>query len=172
MKNVSDIMNSLKIHSNVLNFSAVDNNLELVFGPQIAADNVNPSKLKGHNLSARTMRNSLPSFLLQIYANPCLYWLHQPAFCVLLQRLGTSQENLHTELERMKQIFGFEFVTRKNASDQNSNRIISIMNSINAVENEELSNVLLTSITPFVFCYLHVVEVIREQVRSDFFLTL
>lgn len=165
-KRDSDITDSLEIHSNVLRFQSKDADapLELIFGKKIAANNVNPSKLKGHNLSPHTMRYSLPSFLLQIYANPCLYWLHQPAFYVLLLRLGTPKDDIITEMERLKRIFSSEFVTRKNTSDQNSERIVDIMNSINAAANDELTNLLLASILPFVFCYFNVIEVIKDQV--------
>lgn len=138
--------------------------LELILGKTMAA-NVNLSKLKGHNLSPHTMRYSLPSFLLQIYSNPCMYWLHQPAFYVLLQRLGTPKGDIITELERLKLIFSSEFVTRKNTVDQNSERIVEIMNSINVTENDELANLLLASILPFIFCYFNVVEVIKDRVR-------
>lgn len=129
------------------------------------AANVNPSKLKGHNLSPHTMQYSLPLFLLQIYSNPCMYWLHQPAFYVLLQRLETPKNDIIKELERLKRIFSSEFVTRKNNVDQNSEQIVDIMNSINATENVELANLLLASILPFIFCYFNVVEVIRDRVR-------
>lgn len=140
--------------------------LELVFGKQVVtSDNVNPSKLKGHNLSAHTMRNSLPSFLLQIYANPCLYWLHQPAFLVLLQRLKTPKDEVPSEMEAMKRIFSSEFVTRKTTAGQSSSKILDIMNSINISENKELGDLLLAAILPFIFSYFNVVEVIKDQVN-------
>lgn len=163
-KGVSDITDSLEIHSNVMRFQSKDPSapLELIFGKAVAANNVNLSKLKGHNLSPHTMRHCLPSFLLQIYANPCLYWLHQPAFYVLLQKLNTTKEKMITEMERLKRIFSSEFVTRK--TDQNLENIVDIMNSINATENDELVNLLQASILPFVYCYFNVVEVIKEQV--------
>lgn len=170
-KSDSDITESLEIHSNVLTFGSNDPNapLKMVFGKQAIANTVvNPSKLKGHNLSPHTMRNSLPSFLLQIYLNPGLYWLHRPAFCVLLQRICTPTENIVLEMETMKRIFSSEFVTRKRTSIQDSEHILHIMNSINVLENKELGDLLLTSILPFIFCYFNVVEVIKEQVSHLF----
>lgn len=161
----SDIIDSMEIHSNVMEFSPNDGNLALIIGQPIAANNVHSSKLKGHNLSPHTMRNSLPSFLLQIYANPCLFWLHQPAFYVLLSRLKTPKSDMEIELQRMKQIFVSEFITRKNTANQHLKEVMDIMDSINITENDELGNLLLTSIVPFVLCYLHVAEVIKDQVR-------
>lgn len=164
LKASSDVIETLEIHSNVMKFAQTDGHLELIMGQPIAANNVHPSKLRGHNLSPHTMRNSLPSFLLQIYANPCLFWLHQPAFYVLLQRLRTSKDDMQRELERSKQIFVSEFITRKNTSSKDLNEVIDIMNNLNITENNELGDLLLTSITPFVLCYLHVAEVIKDLV--------
>lgn len=169
-KGDSDIADSLKVHSNVLKFPSSDANasLKLVCGKQAVATDVNPSKLKGHNLSAHTMRNSLPMFLLQIYANPCLYWLHQPAFYVLLQKLNTPKEEMAAELDRLKQIFSSEFVTRKRAASKDSKNIFQIMDSLNMSENEELGHLLLTSVLPYIYCYFNVVEVIQEQVNFKY----
>lgn len=115
----SDIKDSLAIHSNILEFASQEQNthLQLIIPKPVSnAKPVDPTKLKGHNLSARTMRHSLPSILLQIYENPCLYWLHQPAFYVLIKRISTS--NMYSELERIKQIFVNEFIVCKNIDIQ------------------------------------------------------
>lgn len=39
--------------------------------------------LKGHQLAANTIRNAVAAFSLQIYSNPCLFWLVRPAFVLL-----------------------------------------------------------------------------------------
>lgn len=173
LKTTTDILESMSIHSNVMEFSKADGNLDLIFGPPIAAvKNVDLSKLKGHNLLPHTMRNSLPSFLLQIYANPCLYWLHQPAFYVLLQKLNTPANEFKQEFDRLKQLFISEFVTRKSTMAQDYNEIAHIMDRISIEEDKELSDILLASITPFVLCYLHVVEVIKHQVWNFYLFLL
>lgn len=166
----TNLSDSLEIHSNILRFTSNDLNapLELVYGKLQTGTNVNPSKLKGHNLQPCTMRNGVPSILIQIYANPCLYWLHQPAFYVLLLRLNTPMDKIPSEFARMKSIFASEFVTRKNTNNQDIKEIQDILNSINISENDELANLLLTSILPFIFCYLNVVEVIKDQVSASF----
>lgn len=67
---VSNIIDSLEIHSNILKFASDQSNapLQLVPRPYIAnATNIIPNKLKGHLLSASTMQRSLPSILLQTY---------------------------------------------------------------------------------------------------------
>lgn len=163
----SDLSDSLEVHSNIVKFASNDDNapLELIFGNLQNVTHVNPSKLKGHSLSPHTMRNSLPSILLQTYANPCLYWLHLPAFYILLSQLKTPDTKIFDELEKIKRIFSSEFVTRQlTVDDQDTKKTLDILNSINIPENEELANILLTSILPFVFCYFNVVFVMKDQV--------
>lgn len=165
----SNIIDALNIHSNILKFSSNDENatLELVFGPRITTSTIkqtDPSKLKGHALLSHTMYKCLPSILLQIYSNPCLYWLHQPAFYVLTQRLNIAKDDVIVEVQRMKDIFVNEFITRKT---EDVGEMIAIWERIDFAGNDELSNILLTSIVPFVFCYFNVVEVIKNQVRVN-----
>lgn len=117
----SDIVDSLSIHANVLDFASNDKNssLELTAGKLVSnTKSVNLNKLKGHNLSARTMKRCVPTILLQIYANPCMYWLHQPAFYVLLHRLKVPKDEISHEMNHIKRIFAFEFVSRKITSTE------------------------------------------------------
>lgn len=79
----SKILDSLDVHKNILQLS-VDGKITLM-KPVIAnVQTINVTKLKGHNLSTNTLRNSVPAFSLQIYCNPCLRWLIQPAFVLLV----------------------------------------------------------------------------------------
>lgn len=182
-----DVSDSLSIHSNIVVFGE-SKHLQLVAGKIIAEQSCNLKKLKGHNLSTRTMRFSMPAILLQIYANPCLYWLHEPAFYVLSHRIRRD-DTIFNEMKEMKRIFAAEFVVNQNDEDavshidnfsefpladfhftqkysilQRLHQSIKLYASLNILENEELSQLLLTSILPFVFCYLNVAEVILSQV--------
>lgn len=79
----SKILDALDVHKNILQLS-VDGKITLM-KPVIAnVETINVTKLKGHNLSTNTLRNSVPAFSLQIYCNPCLRWLIQPAFVLLV----------------------------------------------------------------------------------------
>lgn len=79
----SKILDALDVHKNILQLS-VDGKITLM-KPVIAnVQTINVTKLKGHNLSTNTLRNSVPAFSLQIYCNPCLRWLIQPAFVLLV----------------------------------------------------------------------------------------
>lgn len=82
----TDILESLQIHSNVLKISQSDNSvIELVRSAINMPDGKKITGFKGHQLSTTTMYNTLPILLLQLYTNPCLYWLHVPAFYILAQ---------------------------------------------------------------------------------------
>lgn len=110
-----DIDDALSIHSNIMVFG--DNKqLQLVAGKIVANQNCDLNKLKGHNLSARTMRFCMPAILLQIYANPCLYWFHEPAFYVLSHRIQ-RHSIIFDEMKEMKKIFATEFVVNQNDED-------------------------------------------------------
>lgn len=92
-----DIKQALSIHSNVMTIDQF-NVLTLVHGKIVANQNCDLNKLKGHNLSSRTIQCSIPLILLQIYVNPCMYWLHLPAFYVLANRLTHNKGNFQTKL--------------------------------------------------------------------------
>lgn len=159
---------ALIVHANVLQFPTPCENANLALtAEKLVADTskVDPSKLKGHGLSMRTMRSSLPVILLQIHANPCLYWLHQPAFYVLLHRLHVSTNEVSSEMDRIKRIFAYEFVTSKITDNQ---EIVDTLNEFNILEDVELNELLLSSILPFVFCYYNVADIILNHVRVTF----
>lgn len=168
---VTNIIDSLEIHSNILKFMSEQENapLQLVQGPRIASTaNVDPKKLKGHALSAITMQKSLPSIVLQIYVNPCMFWLHQPAFYLLARKMNVSENDLAVEMQWMEQIFVNEFITRNDVRIGTSKESIALWERLDIAGNAELSNILLSSIVPFVFCYFNIVGVIKSQVSSSF----
>lgn len=165
----SEVADALVVHSNVLQFSLPCNGAHLALTAEKRVSDtshVDPSKLKGHSLSARTMRSSLPIFLLQIHANPCLYWLHQPAFYVLLQRLQVPNERIATEMAEIKRIFVHEFITQKCTDVDEFNSFIQKINEFNILADIEITELLLSSILPFVFCYYNVADVILNHVRK------
>ena len=115
---VEEIKSTLEIHSNILdgNFNLIKSNVNL--------QNMNVSKLKGHRFCNETMNISVPVFSLQLYINPTLYWLAQPAFLVLSalqinKQFGCeiSIEQLKDESNFLRQIFGYEFVLYSGFTD-------------------------------------------------------
>lgn len=80
------ILDALQIHGHILH-APIYGNIELVKPDISNLQNDDARKLKGHKLSMNTIRNSVPAFSLQIYSNPCLYWLAKPAFIILAAKL-------------------------------------------------------------------------------------
>lgn len=135
----AEIMESLEIHSNVLKISHSDSSVIEMTRSAINMPDGKITGFKGHKLSSKTMYNTLPVLLLQLYANPCLYWLHVPAFYVLAQNetndLGRfldqkqftcSQfyisrfsifvlisDDVQSEVEKLRKIFCTEFISDK-----------------------------------------------------------
>lgn len=81
----AEIIESLEIHSNVLKISHSDSSVIEMTRSAINMPDGKITGFKGHKLSSKTMYNTLPVLLLQLYANPCLYWLHVPAFYTLAE---------------------------------------------------------------------------------------
>lgn len=77
------ILDSLAIHSNILH-APITGPIEML-NPEILnlPQDGGRHKLKGHQLAANTIRNAVAAFSLQIYSNPCLFWLVRPAFVLL-----------------------------------------------------------------------------------------
>lgn len=85
----SKILESLNVHSNIVQLSKSNEKyLKLVKGGTVSSTKrCDVQKLKGHDLTQKTMRSSIPSIVLQLYCNPCMFWLHQPAFFVMAEIL-------------------------------------------------------------------------------------
>lgn len=132
------IHESLEIHNNLLKISPTNKvSIEIVKPNLNIADALNVSKCKGHKLTSSTMFNTIPLVLLQLYANPCLHWLHTPAFYILARHLTTDKgiafyaenvchlansyasriilisDKVQLEVRRLRQLFSTEFVTDK-----------------------------------------------------------
>lgn len=67
-------------------------------------------------------------------------------------------------MDRIKGIFAYEFITRKMTDNQ---EIIDALNEFNILDDAELTEMLLSAIAPFVFCYYNVADVILNHVRID-----
>ena len=129
---VDEIKSTLGIHSNILddNFKLIKSNVNL--------QNMNASKLKGHRFCNETMNISVPVFSLQLYINPTLYWLAQPAFLVLSamqvkRQFGSSIsiEQLKVESNFFRQIFGYEFVLYPGFTDDVSTLLYMLIIGFN-----------------------------------------
>jgi glyceronephosphate O-acyltransferase len=98
------IHETLAVHSNILQFDPTTGLLETV-QPLIDLSRLDKKKLKGHNLSSHTMKLSVPVFSLQLYNNPSLYWLGQPAILVLAALTLSEQGKYEFTFGKPKIVF-------------------------------------------------------------------
>lgn len=92
--NVKDkILDSLNIHSNILQIDA-HGHLELVKSTIVPLQSIAGRNLKGHLLLPNTVRHVVPFISLQLYCNPCMYWLVVPSFIILsIERIPEHNRN-------------------------------------------------------------------------------
>lgn len=92
--------------------------------PVVTATAATARSLRAHQLAVDTLRNAVPVMTLQIYANPCMFWLAPAAFVLLAVRVLEAEERRENggwqvplrlgavaELcGHMRRLFGEEFV--------------------------------------------------------------
>lgn len=154
--------------------------------PSINLERVDKTKLKGHNLNEITMKRCIPSFTLQLYNNPCLHWLHQPAFIILVCK-DLSQNGEFTihlnELKdgvcKLRELFIQEFVIYSEREENEFQTSLDYLIKLNIIELEdnqikfnrisENLNLFLSSIAPFICCYLQASKTILKKYSNEYF---
>lgn len=79
LKNIDD---AFDVHGNLVRLSE-EQRIELVKN-RVSQEHINPKILKGHSLSDRTMTESVPFVMLQIYINPVLQYFVDGAVLVII----------------------------------------------------------------------------------------
>ena len=88
-----EIMETVEIHSNILHFKQGRLEVTQVPASQLAQE-IDIKRLKAHCLSPRTMAIAVPSMTLQLYINPCLFWLARPGYLIMAAlQLEKEQES-------------------------------------------------------------------------------
>ncbi|TMW48631.1 hypothetical protein DOY81_006296 [Sarcophaga bullata] len=121
-----EIMETVEIHSNILHFKQGRLEVTQVPAKQLAQE-IDVKRLKAHCLSPRTMAIAVPSMTLQLYINPCLFWLARPAYLIMAAlQLEKEQESntsitykeliskLYHMANDLDNIFKHEFIIESN----------------------------------------------------------
>lgn len=165
-----DIYETLGVHNNILEIHQT--NIRLIKSNVQIAKNTDGMKLKGRLLSKECMDIAIPVFSLQLYCNPSLFWLCQPAFSVLslIGEGNIALDQLKKDVEKLRKIFIFEFVLYPKFSDEDFKQVLNTLISMNILvvthdtvhlgENSALVNVLLSAISPFLNSFLNTSKVI------------
>ncbi|XP_058840242.1 dihydroxyacetone phosphate acyltransferase [Topomyia yanbarensis] len=174
----TSISEALTVHRNILQLTS--DQILVIATNHHDFSQVDKRKLKGHNLSDVVMRLSVPIFTLQLYCNPTLHWLAQPAL-VLLAAKNLSREGevpldqLRKVVGELRNLFASEFVfhARREARDFDQ-AVRHLMNFelltrgttddvVRLPTKSDDKNVYLSSIGPFVCCYMQVTAVLCNQ---------
>lgn len=118
----SDALETIRIHSNTLMLGDADDGSiqQIHVSMEHLAREVDIGKMKAHPLQPLTMAIAVPSLSLQLYINPCLFWLARPAYLLVaalkLQReqhfLGqlSIKDQLKKYAYELEDIFKYEFI--------------------------------------------------------------
>ncbi|XP_058446346.1 dihydroxyacetone phosphate acyltransferase [Malaya genurostris] len=179
----TSIAEALNVHRNILQLTS--DQILVIATTHHDFNEVDKRKLKGHNLSDVVMRLSVPIFTLQLYSNPCLHWLVEPALVLLTIKNLSSGEEVHQDQLRqavgeLRNLFASEFVfhVRREARDfdlavEHLMRFGLLIRGttdemVRLSANSNHGNVYLSSIGPFVCCYMQVTAVLCNQLSEPF----
>lgn len=107
-----EIIETIEIHSNILHFKQARLELTQVPAQQLAQE-IDLKHLKAHSLSPHTMAVAVPSMTLQLYINPCLFWLARPGYLIV------AALHLQKDLNENNHIYGNDEVVEKLAERAN-----------------------------------------------------
>ena len=174
-----DLRQTISVHQNILKLSGNNSNIQLIKS-NVDLTNINAEKLKGARLSNEVMNVAVPAFSLQLYCNPTLYWLAQPAFFVLsaISQDTIDIQSLRRDFETLRKIFIYEFVLYPGFCEADFHQNLQLMLNLEIFKiqnetfhlnhNSNYTNLLLSAIAPFLNCYLNTSKVILGNLKDDF----
>lgn len=176
-----EIKSTISIHSKIICLSRT-NDLELIKSVTIEGAKITSENSKsGHTLSPQVMNIATPVFSLQLYCNPTLFWLAEPAFFVLCLKNNDPQSKLElaVAVKKLRQIFIYEFVMYSDFESEDFERTLSALLQLKVIfENDdnyyilnktsEYNNFLLSAIAPFMSSFLYTVTILLDNFTSSF----
>ncbi|XP_023296585.2 dihydroxyacetone phosphate acyltransferase [Lucilia cuprina] len=183
-----EIMETVEIHSNILHFKQARLEVTQVPASQLAQE-IDLKRLKAHSLSPRTMAVAVPSLTLQLYINPCLFWLARPGYVIIaalqLEKEQSTNVSLRNEasiaielcqrVEELDNIFKHEFIIESNREKEEFKRnlrflenhgVIHITNGTISVNHNKLSHSILSAIAPFLCVYYQLAVTLNEMLPA------
>ncbi|KAH8420769.1 hypothetical protein KR222_004319 [Zaprionus bogoriensis] len=182
----ADIIDAVEIHGNILQFRVGC----LQFTPLAAnqlATKIDVKRLKAHALSSETMAVAVPMLALQLYVNPCMFWLARPAYLLLaalkeqrrqqqLDTISTYEEtlaSLHSHVNSMDALFQHEFIVESNREAVEFETHLQLLLDERAlqlspqsgrisVQDNECSRVILAALAPFLCLYYQLAVTLRK----------
>lgn len=154
--------------------------------PPINTNAIQTVKFKAHRLSDRTMQECLPLVGLQLYVNPCLYWTAMPALTLAaMMRMHSDRcivqqvtvDALRKEVGTLRQLFAAEFVFTASRELLDFERTLNQLQDFNLIEvsaeglvkatqGQQFTDILITTITPYLWIYYQSVKVVAQHFPS------
>lgn len=176
----ADIARTVDLHSNILSINndhvdLVKSNVQLV--------NVDPSKLKGIRILNELMNVAVPSFSLQLYINPTLFWLSKPSFVILsmLKESEMERSAIRADYEFLRKLFVYEFVLYPPIGDEEFDKAIDDLLKLDIIRTDNhstftlnhdssLINLIIGAVAPFVNSYLNTSKVLMSEFKHHEFI--
>lgn len=131
----SNALETIRIHSNTLKLDDRDAGdagncciQQMHVSIEHLATEVDVGKMKAHPLQPLTMAIAIPSLSLQLYINPCLFWLARPAYLLVAalklqkEQHFLSQSSIKDQLKKyayeLEDIFKYEFIIDTSRQDE------------------------------------------------------
>lgn len=187
-----DIIDAVEIHGNILQFRVGRLQFSPLAADQLAAK-IDVKRLKAHALSPETMAVAVPMLALQLYVNPCMFWLARPAYLLLAalkeQRrqknfdvISTYEETLsalHSHVTSMDTLFQHEFIVESNREAVEFETHLQLLlderalqlNKLNgkiSVQDNECSRVILAALAPFLCLYYQLAVTLRQVSKINY----
>lgn len=167
-----DIIETLEVHSNILRL--MKGTVELVSNG-INFETTDVKRLKGFPLSKETMQTAVPILSLQIYINPCLFWLSNLSFIMLAglklinEARAVTKDAIFNTFKELSAIFYSEFILANSFEDNFKVLLdLEIFHKVDeyfVLKLKHISNVILSAFAPFLCIYLQIANTILDQVN-------
>ncbi|XP_070496082.1 dihydroxyacetone phosphate acyltransferase isoform X2 [Chironomus tepperi] len=170
-----NIQETIALHDNILEVTGSNSKIQLKRA-NTDSNRTSNGNLKGHWLCKEIMDIVVPVFSLQLYCNPTIYWLSQPAFFVLstIGQNEVSIDDLKKDVLFLRQIFIYEFVLYPRFEDADFDKILkklldmgilikSSESSVILNEKSPYINLLLSAISPFFSSFFNTSEIILAK---------
>ncbi|XP_034489168.1 dihydroxyacetone phosphate acyltransferase [Drosophila innubila] len=183
-----DIIDAVEIHNNILEFRVGRLQFTPLAADQLAAK-IDVKRLKAHALCPKTMAVAVPMMALQLYVNPCMFWLARPAYLLLAalkeQRrqhnnpevIGSYENTLsalHNHVNTMDALFQHEFIIESNREEAEFETYLQLLLDEDALElnkqdgritvqDNECFRVILAALAPFLCLYYQLAVTLRQM---------
>ncbi|KAG5682236.1 hypothetical protein PVAND_011601 [Polypedilum vanderplanki] len=177
---IKSIHEAMQIHDNILEIVG-EKSIRLKKANTLATRQNNGLKLKGHWLCKEMMDIAVPVFSLQLYCNPTMFWLSQPAIFVfsLIGRQNVKIEWLKKSVMHLRNIFIYELVLYPRFADEDFEKTYALLEKLQIIckiDDETVSlthspyiNILLSAISPFFNSYLQTTQIIFNNFKEKKF---